>query len=726
MIASVGLLAACGGGNVSEDQRRLPLAVTTQAAPVYDRDDLYRFFSIAFGAAPGVTYMGQLVEAADYGLSIKQIVNIFTTKPQFLETYPATLSNREYAQKLVDNVVGTSASAAAKAEAVEDIVAALSVPGWTRGDITYAIFNNLAKKAVDDIKWGGTARKMANQVVYAKHFTEVMKSDSTDLNHLRTAIYWISEKSSIIGDLTSKLNELFSQGTIIRKTGTITGLSNGNQIIIENSIGGQIKISRNGEFEFYKVSIESPLNSLKIIEQPIGQLCRNDVNSEPIPTAINSEDIIICKNIGITNKFNTKGISARSIAIDSDGSIFAASSAVNSTGDQDVAIVKYNSSGELNRTFGNDGIVITNISGRVASTDWVRGVTIQRDGKILVVGYTQRAGAQETGLSLLRYHTDGSLDRNFGNSGIVTSYGGNKDKRGHALAVQADGKIVVGGSINCTNRSTPGYCSLIERYNIDGSPDLTFKNSSDTNTRGIAGLTIQSDGKILTTGSIEIDGAEELSVARYTEAGLPDQSFGINGLTTVVIGTEVGSQNGGIDIAIDKDGGIIVTGWAYSRVANSHISLTKLLPNGEVDRKFGKQGSVVTYVATPPESDFSNAIAIQEDGKIIVAGEAIFARKNTLPYPGFYTQINVDMAVVRYDQMGRLDHSFGVNGVFTLDINFLDDRCNDVALDATGRIVLGGSTYVYDPLNIAGGETHMSIVRLMPNGSVDTSFTSSR
>jgi hypothetical protein len=215
MIASVGLLAACGGGDVGDDQRRLPLAVTTQAAPVYDRDDLYRFFSIAFGAAPGVTYMGQLVEAADYGLSIKQIVNIFTTKPQFLETYPATLSNREYAQKLVDNVVGTSASAAAKAEAVEDIVAALSLPGWTRGDITYAIFNNLAKKPAEDMKWAGTAKKMANQVTYAKHFTESMKVDTTDLKQLRAVVMTVTENSPVIGaDLGSLIQKAIQTATL--------------------------------------------------------------------------------------------------------------------------------------------------------------------------------------------------------------------------------------------------------------------------------------------------------------------------------------------------------------------------------------------------------------------------------------------------------------------------------------------------------------------------------
>jgi len=193
------MLAACGGGDVSEDLRREPLAVTTTAAPAYDPDDLYRFFAIAFGAAPGVTYMGQLLDAANAGMSIKAIVNVFTTKSQFLETYPASLTNQEYAQKLVDNVVGTSATPAAKAEAVADIVAALSLPNWTRGDITYAIFNNLAKKPADDAKWAGTARKMANQVVYARHYTEAMKVDTTDLVQLRGVVKTVTESSPVTG-----------------------------------------------------------------------------------------------------------------------------------------------------------------------------------------------------------------------------------------------------------------------------------------------------------------------------------------------------------------------------------------------------------------------------------------------------------------------------------------------------------------------------------------------
>ena len=193
------LLSACGGGEPEADLRREPLAAgTTAKAASYDPNDLYRFFAVAFGAAPGVTYMGQLREAADAGMSIQQIVNVFTTKAQFLETYPANLTAQEFAQRLVDNVVGTSATASAKAEARGQVEAALA-SGMTRGDITFAIFNNLARKPANDAQWAGTARKMANQVIYAKHYTETMKVDTTDLTQLRAVVKTVTEGSATSG-----------------------------------------------------------------------------------------------------------------------------------------------------------------------------------------------------------------------------------------------------------------------------------------------------------------------------------------------------------------------------------------------------------------------------------------------------------------------------------------------------------------------------------------------
>jgi len=160
-----------------------------------DKTNLYRFFAIAFDAAPGVTYMTQLADAVAAKMSIEQIVEVFTAKSQFTATYPTFLTNGDFAAKLVDNVVGGSASAAAKAEAVADIEAALSA-GWSRGKVIYQVFNNLANK-MGDAKWGGTAAQMANQVAYAQYYTEVLLGDTTDLATLRGVISSVTPTTDI-------------------------------------------------------------------------------------------------------------------------------------------------------------------------------------------------------------------------------------------------------------------------------------------------------------------------------------------------------------------------------------------------------------------------------------------------------------------------------------------------------------------------------------------------
>ena len=97
--------------------------------------EMYRFFLVAFDAAPGVTYLQQLREAVEAGLSTKDIVNVFTTKQQFTNRYPSTLSSREFATSLVEQVVGSSATASAKSLAIDDIVKALDA-GLSRRIVT--------------------------------------------------------------------------------------------------------------------------------------------------------------------------------------------------------------------------------------------------------------------------------------------------------------------------------------------------------------------------------------------------------------------------------------------------------------------------------------------------------------------------------------------------------------------------------------------------------------
>ena len=149
-------------------------------------DSLYHFSVVAFSAAPGATFMGQMADAYNAGFTVKQIVEIFATKTQFTSTYADSMSNVDFATLLVANVVKDSASVATKAQAVNDIVSALTV--WSRGDTIYQIFGNLANMPLTDPAWGNTALQFNNQTAVAKHFTEVMHNTTTDMPTLKAVV----------------------------------------------------------------------------------------------------------------------------------------------------------------------------------------------------------------------------------------------------------------------------------------------------------------------------------------------------------------------------------------------------------------------------------------------------------------------------------------------------------------------------------------------------------
>ena len=162
-------------------------------------DSLYHFFVVAFGAPPGVTYMDQLAEAYRYGYSVKQIVDVFITKPQFTDTYPLALSDRELAQLLVTNVIQGSASALVRAEAVEDLVAAFG-SGMSRADVIYTVFGNLANMPVSDPKYGGVATLFDKQLALSKTYTEVMAQSTTDLATLRSVLSSVTADSLVASE----------------------------------------------------------------------------------------------------------------------------------------------------------------------------------------------------------------------------------------------------------------------------------------------------------------------------------------------------------------------------------------------------------------------------------------------------------------------------------------------------------------------------------------------
>ena len=179
--------------------------------------ELYHFFIVAFGATPGVTYMDQLAEAYQYFEpqlgktdAIQTIVNIFTTKSQYLDLYPdiSTLADRT---NLVEDIVKSSASAAAKAAAVQDIGDALAA-GWSVGKVIYTVFGNLANKPQDDATWGGTSQQFANELAVAKYYTEELHQSTDDVDTLRDVIKLVGAGSDV--STSSAIVELIGVGLL--------------------------------------------------------------------------------------------------------------------------------------------------------------------------------------------------------------------------------------------------------------------------------------------------------------------------------------------------------------------------------------------------------------------------------------------------------------------------------------------------------------------------------
>jgi len=192
------------------------------------KTELYRFFAIAFDAAPGVTYMNQLAAAAET-MTVEQIVEVFTAKTEFTSVYPTFFTNKQFATKLIENTVGSAASAEAKAEAVAQVEAAMA-SGYSRGKVIYQIFTNLAG-LTGDAKWGDTAKLLSNQVAYAQYYTEELLKGaeaSPNLAALRAVIADVTPSSdTTTAALSAALNPPIPVAgksfTLSTGTETVTG-----------------------------------------------------------------------------------------------------------------------------------------------------------------------------------------------------------------------------------------------------------------------------------------------------------------------------------------------------------------------------------------------------------------------------------------------------------------------------------------------------------------------
>jgi uncharacterized delta-60 repeat protein len=237
-----------------------------------------------------------------------------------------------------------------------------------------------------------------------------------------------------------------------------------------------------------------------------------------------------------------------------------------------------------------------------------------------------------------------------------------------------------------------------------GSNGIVINEPGVKNTSFCA-IAIQTDAKIVAAGYSTIGQYLDFLIARYDTNGSLDGSFGVNGKVTTTIGAGSCSIH---SLHISSDGKMIVAGYAYYDTIAA-FALAKYTYDGSLDTSFGTGGIVITSFG---ENSISSSSAIQEDGKIVLAGYSGFSS-------GVLPGVNCKFALARYNPDGSLDSTFGINGKITTAVRTMDDGALSMGIQSDGKIVLDGYSYFQNGWNIL---TDIALVRYNINGILDTTF----
>jgi uncharacterized delta-60 repeat protein len=302
-----------------------------------------------------------------------------------------------------------------------------------------------------------------------------------------------------------------------------------------------------------------------------------------LDTTFGSRGVVTTFKVGTTNLGQngypvSPGSGVLQAALQPDGKIVAIGSNV---------LLRYNSNGSLDTTFGSMGLV------KPPSGFGVDSVLIQPSNGDIVVGRTYSSD-----FALLRYTPTGALDSTFGSGGevVTPNAGGNVV----ALALE-NGDIVAGGS------------GTLARYTLNGSLDTTFGSGGIVTTPvGISSLLVQPNGQIVAVGG------GLFALARYDINGSLDSTFGSGGIaTSSPTGSDVADGS-----ALQSNGQIVVVGWSLQ---NDTFEVGVYNPNGSPDTSFGSGGFVITsWFGGLPLEDHGGGVVVQSDGKIVVAGTEEF------------------------------------------------------------------------------------------------------
>ena len=384
------------------------------------------------------------------------------------------------------------------------------------------------------------------------------------------------------------------------------------------------------------------------------------------------------------------------VAVQADGKTVAVGTAVSPV--PLFAVARYNRDGSLDQTFGDGGKVVT----AFRDSDFAMAVAVQRNGKIVVAGLSMSADSLQhpDAFAVARYNRDGSLDLTFGDGGKVLTTFPNAYSQARAIAIQADGRIVVVGQAVGPSGFTADIA--VARYAVNGALDASFGSGGTVvvsvdeidDARAVA---VPFDGRIVIAGSTRpLSSSEDFAVLRLNRDGSLDQTFGAGGIVRT---DPTGQQDVATGVMIQRNGKIVVAGSATGAksLGFGDAVLVRYDRDGSLDSTFGTAGIAVADLAG---FDDVMAAALQADGKIVVGSTS----------GGLIT-------VARFNTDGSADSTFGSNGVAQADFATPDedpfDSLSALAIQPDGRIVAAGTTWNY----FTTGESNFALARFEASAS---------
>ncbi|MBV9956847.1 MAG: hypothetical protein JO360_00445, partial [Acidobacteria bacterium] len=311
-----------------------------------------------------------------------------------------------------------------------------------------------------------------------------------------------------------------------------------------------------------------------------------------------------------------------------DGKILAAGSYYNAISDYNFTVARYNSDGSPDTSFGTNGRVVTVVT---EALDWATCAALQPDGKIVVGGYS--AGYTSSGMTLVRYNPDGSLDSSFGDGGIFFKTGYTV----YSVAIQPDGRIVVGGQGGVARGSNCSTSLMLARLTSDGTLDPSFGTlrggrgvvlvplGSGPNCMThdmVSAIYVRPDGRILVGGGAYIDLKGQFVIGEFDQVGEP--LF----LTTYRNGREDALGIGFRFVRPQADGKIVAISIKIARFNGPQLDPT-FLPNSQLmlssntfydgNGVFLPGGKIVRYTyVSPPEPPYTLTVNLESKNSGVI------------------------------------------------------------------------------------------------------------